>query len=119
MLTKKYGFDARRASVRRARNYPASNTAAVVTLTAQAERRHVIQGVAWSYSAIPTGGRLSFSDGGTTDWDVDITAAGPGGFSLPFIGGVNAEVVVTLAAGGGSVTGKLNLNYTTESDVSK
>jgi len=90
---------------------PAANTAAVITLAAEAGRRHVVRYLAWSYSAAPTGGRLTVTDGGTNKLVVDITAAGQGSLNLTngFQGAVNSAVVATLAAGGAAVTGKLSL----------
>lgn len=91
---------------------PAGNTAAVVTYSAPgAGICHVINGVAWSYSAAPTGGRLTITDDGNTVLDIDITAAGPGSlcFAHPLKGTANKAVVVTLAAGGGVIVGKVNV----------
>ena len=88
---------------------PAANTAATVTIAASQAGRRVIRAVVWSYSATPTGGRLTITDGGTTILDIDITVGGPGPVPLEYVAGVNAAVVVTLAAGGGSVVGKLSV----------
>ena len=91
---------------------PASNTAAVITYAAAgAGVSHVISGVAWSYSAAPTGGNLKIEDAsGTTVFSVDITAAGPGfiPFQSPLKGTANAAMILTLAAGGSGVTGKVD-----------
>ena len=91
---------------------PASNTAAVITYAAGgAGVSHVISGVAWSYNDDPTGGNLKIEDGsGTTVFSVDITAAGPGFFVFPepLRGTANTALIITLAAGGASVTGKVN-----------
>lgn len=93
-------------------NYPAANTAAVITLAATENRRHVVHFVQWSYSAAPTGGRLTITNDGALVLDVDITAGGPGGFNVYKVGGVNKEVVITLAAGGAGITGKLSADAT-------
>lgn len=90
---------------------PASNTAAVVT-AAVADRRHAIGGVAWSYSGAPTGGNLKVEDGsGTTVFTADITAGGPG--FIPFVPGLagraNTALIITLAAGGSGVSGKVSV----------
>lgn len=94
-------------------NAPAVNTAAVVTYTADATHKHIISGVAWSYSGgIPVGGRLTITDGGVTIFDTDITDSGCGSFEFPRpkIGAaVNSALVITLAAAGASVTGKLSI----------
>ena len=92
---------------------PAAATAAVVTYAAVAGKRHVISGIAYSYSAAPTGGNLKVEDvSGTTIFSMDITAAGPGvvyfdpakGNALP-----NTALIITLASGAGAVVGKVNV----------
>lgn len=93
-------------------NEPAANTAAVVTYTAVGSQKHVIGGVAWSYSAAPTGGGLIIEDGsGTTIYSISITAAGPGSmaFSPAKKGTAGTAMIVTLAAPGGTVVGKVNV----------
>jgi hypothetical protein len=89
----------------------AANTAVVVTLAAVAGYRHHVPQVIWSYSAAPTGGRLSVSGlDDTQTLDFDITAGGPGAILFPpLVGKVNTAVVITLAAGSGAVVGKLNV----------
>lgn len=91
---------------------PSSNTAAVITYAAGgAGVSHVISGIAWSYSAAPTAGNLKVEDGsGTTVFSVDITAAGPGfiPFAAPLKGTANTAMILTLAAGGSGVSGKVN-----------
>lgn len=99
------------SDVESARHYPASNTAATQTLGALTLKRYVVAKVMWSYSAAPTGGRLTITDGGTTIFDVDIIAGGPGTISLMIPTNVNSEVIVTLAAGGVGITGKLQFYY--------
>jgi hypothetical protein len=90
---------------------PAPATAAVVTIAAVTGLRTVIDKIFLSYGALPTGGRLTITDGGATVVDFDIGAAGPG----PQLGrmsfAVNSAVVVTLASGGGVVVGKLNVHH--------
>lgn len=66
-----------------------------------------------SYSAAPTGGRLTITDNAVTVFDLDITTAGP--FTIPLPDGiqnlaVNTALVFTLAAGGAAVVGKINLS---------
>lgn len=90
---------------------PAANTAAVVTYAAN-NAKHVIGGLSWSYSAAPTGGNLKIENGaGTTVYSVDITAAGPGSIEFPQArrGSSATALIITLAAGGGGITGKLNV----------
>ena len=91
---------------------PAAATAAVITIAAVAAKQHNIDCVVWSYSAAPTGGNLKVEDGaGVTVFSMDITSAGAG--FIPFNplmrGSVNTAMIVTLASGGGSVVGKVNV----------
>jgi hypothetical protein len=100
-------------------NVPASNTNAVITYAAGAAGvRHCIGGVAWSYSASPTGGRLKIEDGsGNIVFDIDITAGGPGfvPFAQPLQGTAATALIVTLTAGGSGIQGKVTvLNHWTE-----
>ena len=93
---------------------PAANTAAIVTYAADATKKHVITGVAWSYAGgTPVGGNLKIEDVvGTVIFTVDIDKSGPGGFEFPRpkIGAAaNTAMVVTLAAGGAGVTGKVSV----------
>ena len=95
---------------------PAANTAAVVTLSAVAGRRHVIAGLYFGYDSAPTGGALTITDDGNTVFQVPITSEGLGflPFDPPVQGTAGKAVVVTLAAGDSGVSGKLNLNAWTE-----
>jgi hypothetical protein len=79
--------------------------------------RYVIHNIQWSYSAAPTGGKLTVQVGAgpTTVLDLDITAAGPGGYNLVIPGGMSEQIIVGLAAGGSTV-GKLNIQYSVNSD---
>jgi hypothetical protein len=100
-------------------NAPAVNTAAVVTYAASPGVAHVIGGVAWSYNAAPTGGNLKIEDvSGTVVFSVDITTAGPGFFQFARpkkSAAVNTALIVTLAAAGAAVTGKVSvLSHWTE-----
>lgn len=90
---------------------PSSNTAAVLTFSAAGSGvSHVLGGVAWSYSGTPTGGNLKIEDGATTVFSIDVTVSGPGVVYLdpPLQGTANTALVVTLAAGGDGVSGKVN-----------
>lgn len=100
----------------------AANQAATVSL--QGSSTGVIGGAAqnpaveissvwWSYSGTPTGGRLTITDGSANNWiDVDITAGGPGfiNFVPPVQMLAATNMLVTLAAGGSGVTGKVGVN---------
>lgn len=92
---------------------PTSNTAAVVTKAAVTGQKTYCAGVYWSYTAAPTNGNLKIEDvSGTTVFNLDITAAGPGfvQFEPPIFGTANSAFIVTLAAGGSGISGKVNIN---------
>lgn len=100
-------------------NAPAANTAAVVTYAAVADHKHVIGGIAWSYTADPTNGNLKIEDvSGTTVFSMDITSKGAGVIIFPRpkrSKAVSTAMIVTLAAGGASCTGKVSvLNHWVE-----
>lgn len=89
-----------------------ANTNAVLTVKGQLGKSICLYHIIASYNAAPTGGRLQIV-GSESGWqyDVDITAAGP----TPSIGigdglefQVGEDVVLTLAAAGAAVTGKIN-----------
>lgn len=91
-----------------------TNAPATVTLAADPLCRHVLDSVSFSYSATPTSGRLSITDGGATVYDLDLVAAGP--WQCPFPAGLESSMlgnalVITLAAGGLGVTGKVNVDW--------
>jgi hypothetical protein len=93
---------------------PGSNAAATITYAAGgAGVQHVISGIAWSFSATPAAAtNLSIQDGsGNTVFSIDITSAGAGvvNFSPPKKGTANSQMIITLAAGGSGVTGKLSV----------
>lgn len=91
---------------------PASNTAAVVTYTAKVNRRHVISGFAWSYKGGAPVGNLKIEDGsGNVVFTMDVTAEGAGfiSFPEPKKGTTNRAMIITAAAGGSGVTGKVSI----------
>lgn len=95
-------------------NAPAANTAAVVTLAASSGQAYRLTLLAYSYSASPTGGRVTIADGVSTVFDLDVTSTWevlthltPGGI---LITSGNA-CTITLAAGGAGISGKLNVGY--------
>ncbi len=91
-------------------NAPAANTAAVAGYGAVGGYSHVVSGIAWSYSAAPTGGNLIVQDGSTTIFQVDVTAAGPGFFPFfpPRFSTPGNALTATLSAGGSGISGKVN-----------
>ena len=92
-------------------SHPAADTAAVVTYAASVDAKHVITGIAWSYDDNPTNGNLEITMNGVTIFSIDITTSGPGfiPFSPPKKFSRGHQVIVTLAAAGAGVSGKLNV----------
>ena len=88
----------------------APNTAVVITLPTSRGRYEFSGSIVWSYSGQPTGGRLTVAGGGF-NLDIDIIAGGPSyvPFNIPQHATDNNPIVITLAAGGAGVVGKLNL----------
>lgn len=92
----------------------AANTAVVITYAAAVGYQHAIEQIVASYSATPTGGALTIEDGaGTTVFQVDLAGAGPHNipFDPPLMGSEGTALIVTLAAGSGTVVGKLNARH--------
>ena len=88
-----------------------TNAAATITIAAAgADVSNLVSGVSWSYNGLPTGGRITISDGETIVYDIDITAAGTGFLPVMRKGSANTAMTVTLAAGGSGVVGKINLD---------
>lgn len=98
--------------------HPASNTAAAVTYAALPGFFHVLGQIFGSLDVAPAAGvNLKVEDvSGTTVFSIDLSAAGP--FSFTFSPAKQAQaqntaMIVTLAAGGSGVTGKLNCTHWT------
>lgn len=87
-----------------------ANADASVTITPDDDAHVLIDQIEASYDGTPTDGKLTITDGGTTVWEIDVTAARE---SIIFAGGLKCDqtTVVTLAAGGAGVTGKINVLY--------
>ena len=91
-----------------------TNDAVVITLPASANGVWVVHGLSWSYSGDPTNGQMSVAGGGI-NYSWDITVGGPGFIPLPPGGGgeegdMATDIVVTLAAGGEGIVGRLNVH---------
>lgn len=90
---------------------PVANTQGIINLAAAPGVRHAIRGVAWSYDAAPTGGRLTIVTNAVAVFEIDITAGGPGFIPFsPALASVRGmALTITLAAGGAGITGRLNV----------
>lgn len=90
---------------------------AVVTVNAKPEQFWAIGRIDWSYSNATAGGKLTVAYAGSTVWEIDIVAAGPGHVEFKFPDFLhndftkNQQLVVTLHHGGGNATKKLNVRY--------
>ena len=87
----------------------AADTAVTITLAAGTLKEHRVHGIIWSYDADPTGGALTIADDVGNNMSVDITTGGPGFLPLPVLSTEGDAVTITLAAGGGTVVGKLTV----------
>ncbi len=95
----------------------AADTDAVITIAAVADEYWVIDSVHCSYKlGTGTTGKLTIAFGGTTKHEEDITSNGvyerlfPRGLYVG-LNNLNEACVITLAAGGTSVVGKVNVTY--------
>jgi hypothetical protein len=85
-----------------------------ITYAAVAGLQHAVHSIVASYAGGTASGSIKIEDGaGTTVFFADIPAAGiytiP--FSAPLVGSKGAALVVTLAAAGSGVVGKLNVQH--------
>ncbi len=93
-------------------NVGAGGAASAITVAAPATgsgKSVLIERVDWSYSAAPTGGGLTVTDGTLTFFSIDITAGGQGSAEINRRITLETNAVVTLLAPGGAVVGKLNV----------
>ena len=91
-----------------------SNAAATITYAVITGMQHTVHSLIVSYAGGTALGSIKIEDGaGTTVFFADIPAAGlyviP--LSAPLAGSKGAAMVVTLAAGGSGVVGKLNVQH--------
>lgn len=88
-----------------------SGAAAAITFSADTLRPIVLRQIFCGYDGTPqAGATIKVEDGsGTTVWQMPITAAGPFVFTFdpPKTGTKNTAMIITLSAGGGSVTAYL------------
>jgi hypothetical protein len=90
-------------------NRGADNGIATFTIPGAENSIRTLMALSWSYSAAPTGGKLTVESPANTairEWD--ITAGGPGFFPGNIDGVVGEAIVVKLAAGGSGVVGVVN-----------
>lgn len=89
----------------------ATNAAATVTYAAVAGQSNIISGIMFSYSATPTAGSITVTDGATTVLSADIISGGAGfiPFDAPVRGSTNTPLTITLSAGGTGVIGKVSV----------
>lgn len=99
-------------------DWPADDTDATKTIAADADHTWDVRGIYYSYDATPTGGLLTISIGGTDVFKEDIPSAGADSFVFAngdgedgLHGDKNEAVVITLAAGGSGIAGKVNILY--------
>jgi hypothetical protein len=91
-----------------------AGAAASLTYAANPNSKHVIVQLIVSYSAAPTGGGLTITDAGQNILNIDIVGSGPTviTFDPPLQQlQLNQALVITLAAPGGAVVGKLNARH--------
>ncbi len=102
---------ATRIPLTQSHNTPAAATDAVITLAAPgANKRHVVLGVTYGYTAAPAAATaLTVVSDSVTLEKAQHPAAALGTRQLegPYIGGINKSVVITLPSGAGSVVGTL------------
>jgi hypothetical protein len=90
----------------------AANTAVVITIAGVAGQAICINALSASYSVAVAGGLLTIVVNGVTIYQIDITAIGPVTIPLPDSGiecALGQNAVITLAAGGATAIGKLNV----------
>jgi hypothetical protein len=92
-----------------------SNTAAVITIPADTDQFWGLWSILWSYDGDPTGGKVTVAFDGTTVMEFDITTGGPGQAIfdqlLHHLANKGEALVITLAAAGSGVTGKITVQY--------
>lgn len=87
-----------------------ANATAVVTLTADPNEFHALHSIQCSYSAAPTAATVTVAIDGTTVFSMHVV-----GTELvidlpkPIYGAKGDSMVITLAAGGSGIVGKLNV----------
>jgi hypothetical protein len=94
----------------RGRGTSAGGAAVAVTIPGKTGYKLIICAVQWSYSATPTGGKLTIaSESVAIEWEIDVAVANPGGYQLLIEIPSGEDATITLAAPGGAVVGKVNV----------
>lgn len=94
-------------------NVSSANAIAAITLSAVSGASQQITCITAGYSATPTNGLLTITDGGTERFRIPITVSGPAPISIDARFTSNSAVVVSLSAGGTNVIGYLNVTSRT------
>lgn len=89
---------------------PADNVAAVITKAIDSEQAHVLYAIDYSYDSAPTNGSIVININSVDTYKLDVTAAEPRLLRFPggIYGNKSEALVITLAAGGSGIAGKLN-----------
>lgn len=83
-----------------------------MTLPAVPGKFHYLEHIAWSYSGVPAGGKVSVDDDGTTVIDVDVMLSGKDHLDVETRSAAMGTVMaVTLGSAGISLIGKLVVQY--------
>jgi hypothetical protein len=113
MIIKLLGRLLSKSRVQNLSNFPAIGTGASVAVAGLAAHEVHIHKVLFGYDSDPTGGLLTVTDGSKIQ-KVPVTKGGPGAVNLNYIGSIGSTVTITLSAGGGAVTGYLNVDASLE-----
>ncbi len=93
---------------------PAANAPAVCTVAAEASQMWSLCKITGQlYGTLAANAVLTIAVNGAVIWTITRTAVGAFDYDFPFgiPTGYNQALVVTLAAGGASCTGELNIQY--------
>lgn len=101
-----------------ARDNPAANTDAVITIAAVAGQRGRISSITFNYFGANAASTFTITDGGVQRFNISVPANQNSIVHLEFPNGglrssVNSALVVTLPAGGAGVSGNLNVTSKT------
>lgn len=89
----------------------AANGPATIIIPQVAGRKHLLKSVLCGYTAAPTGGVLTVTDGAAVRASVPITSEGAAPIKHDVIGTTNTAMTITLSPGGSGVVGHLSVAY--------